>query len=212
MRVALVSAVFGGIDRLKSVPPQTVPFDFHLFTETNSEFPFPDLHDRMRAKYFKLQTHHVLPDYDAYIWIDGSVQVIDESFVATMLGYMPLNGVTLNRHPDRSGIKEETAFILNAMDAGEPYFDSRYPAKTIKRETEFILSDGYKDDLGLYECGIFARPNNSIVNAFFDAWWEHCLKWCCFDQNAFPYLAWKHDLTIIPFIGRKHFTLERHAR
>ena len=212
MRVALVTAVFGGIDSLKPVPPQSVACDYHVFTEWTSPGLFPDLDDRMRAKFFKLQTHHILSQYDAYIWIDGSVEVTTDKFVEQILRYMPLYGVTLNKHPFRKGIVEEAAFITDGVAAGNPYLSARYAPAIIDAEVKFCLSEGYKDDWGLYECGIFARPNNARVNAFFDAWWEHCLKWSCFDQNAFPYLAWREQIDIIPFNNRDHFRLTNHGR
>lgn len=211
MRVALVSAIFGGIDQPKSVPPQSVSHDLHQFTEHNSPFPLPDLDDRMRAKYFKLQTHRVLPDYDAYVWIDGSVQIESPEFLASILRMMPIRGITLNPHPLRSGIVEEADYILGELEQGSPYFEHRYQPDIIKAEVEFCLKEGYQDDLGLFECGVFARPNTGLLNDFFDDWWRHCLTWCCFDQNAFPYLAWKHKLDIIPFKSSGLYRLVSHV-
>lgn len=68
--IAVVSAVTGQIDR-----PQLQPgTGIFVYNETIEPLPFPrqDVNQRLRAKYFRMSTHWLLPNYAAYIWVDAA--------------------------------------------------------------------------------------------------------------------------------------------
>ena len=67
MKIAVITAIFGGIDTPKPFVSQSVPCDRIVITEENTPVPLPNLPPRLQAKYFKLQAHRVWSEYDAFV-------------------------------------------------------------------------------------------------------------------------------------------------
>ena len=90
MRIAVITAVFGGIDKEKPFCAQSMPegvtVERFFFTEANSPIPLPNLPPRLQAKYFKTQSHHIpdLQGYDIHVWIDGNIEVTNKGFIAAL--------------------------------------------------------------------------------------------------------------------------------
>ena len=219
MKIAVVTAVFGGVDAPKPFAAQSVECDRFYFTEANSPVPMPNLPDRLRAKYFKLQMHRVLPNYDAYVWIDGNIEVTSPDLVKVMTdGLDNPEGFRIQRHHERETIKEEIEFIL-ASD--NPYLTARYGAQPLKKEYEYYLSEGMPEDADLYSCNIFAYDAKWLSPEcfFLDDWWSLVLEWSWFDQSAFSFLAHKHNLRVLdcvinlgPMFNNLYFILHPHAK
>jgi hypothetical protein len=222
MKIAVVTAIFGGKDNQKPFPAQSVECDYFCFTEKNSPVPLPNLPDRLKAKYFKLQMHRVLPGYDAYVWIDGNIEVKSPDFVRIMT-YL-LDGIRIQRHHERQTIKEEIDFILASENE---YLTTRYGAQPLKQEYEYYLSKGMPDSAPLYSCNVFSFYNGGIGTGknglFFNAWWNLVLAWSWFDQSAFSFLAEHcnksesyvakiHPINLGPMFNNPYFTLHSHTK
>jgi len=222
MKIAVVTAIFGGKDTPKLFPPQSVPCDYFCFTEENSPVPLPNLPDRLKAKYFKLQMHRVLPGYDAYVWIDGNVQVTSADFIKVMTD--DLSGIRIQKHHERQTIGQEIDFILASDNV---YLTTRYGAQPLKQEYEWYLSQGMPEDAPLYSCNIFSfyngRMGTGANGLFFNAWWNLVLAWSWFDQSAFSFLA-EHcnksesgvakvrTIDLGPMFNNPYFTLHSHEK
>ncbi len=219
MKIAVVSASFGGKDTQKPFFPQSVECDHYFFTEVNSPVPLPNLPDRLKAKYFKLQMHRVLPGYDCYVWIDANVEVISPDFVKVMTE--DLQGIRIQRHHERQTIGEEIDFILNSDNV---YLTTRYGAQPLRPEYEYYLKCGMSDDAPLYSCNIFAwrDEERGLVNGFepakmlMDDWWDLVLTWSWFDQSAFSFLAKEiscvNEISLGPMFNNPYFTLHSHTK
>lgn len=217
MKIAVISASFGGKDTKKPFFPQSVECDYYFFTEANSPVPLPNLPDRLKAKYFKLQMHRVLPGYDAYVWIDANVEVTSPDFVKVMTDGVFV--IRIQRHHERETIGHEIDFILNSDNV---YLTTRYSGQPLKEEYEFYLKCGMPEDAPLYSCNIFAfKPwedysgmRSGVV--FMNEWWRMCLEWSWFDQSAFSYCAWLSDnvskVSIGPMFNNPYFTLHSHTK
>ena len=201
MKIAVVTAIFGGIDSPKPFCKQSVECDYFCFTEEHSPFPLPNLPDRLKAKYFKLQSHYILPGYDYYVWIDGNVQVTSPHFIKKLIDASP-DGIAIQKHHERANIKEEIDFIL---DSENPYLTVRYANQPLFGEYMAYIEAGMPEDAPLYSCNIFGysaqsfevHSNVSLMNT----WWNICLRWSWFDQSAFSYLAWYFDNSFTMFHG-----------
>ena len=218
MKIAVITAVFGGVDAPKPFAAQSVECDRFYFTEANSPVPLPNLPDRLRAKYFKLQMHRVLPGYDAYVWIDGNIEVTSPDFVKVMTAGLECDDIVIQRHHERNTIKEEIEFILASEN---PYLTARYGAQPLKEEYEWYLKQGMPESARLYSCNIFAYISINHAKRFFDNWWNLVLEWSWFDQSAFSYLVWKmykefafdaFDLNLGPMFNNPYFILHPHAK
>lgn len=211
MKTAVVTAIFGGKDTPKPFPPQSVGCDFFCFTEENSPVPLPNLPDRLKAKYFKLQMHRVLPGYDVYVWIDGNIEVKSADFVKVMTD--GLDGIRIQRHHERRTIKEEIDFIISSENE---YLTTRYGVQPLKQEYEQYLSDGMKDTAPLYSCNIFSFIDKMDAMKFMDYWWRLCLEWSWFDQSAFSYIQYwmpaAQQVNLGPMFDNPYFTLHPHTK
>jgi len=188
MKIAVVCANIGGIDEIRGIPKQNMEFTFHYYTESNIPFPLPNLNNRLKSKYIKIMMHRFLPEYDAYVWIDGKVEVLTNHFVELMTANLDKNDICIFRHKDRRTAYEEIDFIIHHMSQGNNYLISRYANQSMDKERDF-----YHNNLSaaapLYETTLFARKRNEYTNFFFDEWWQRCIEFSYFDQSMFSVIA-----------------------
>lgn len=197
MKIAVVTAIFGGMDTPKPFPPQSVDCDYFCFTEENTPVPLPNLPDRLKAKYFKLQMHRVLPGYDCYVWIDGNIEVFNERFMEKMTN--SLAGIRIQKHHERGNIGQEIEFIKSSENI---YLTTRYGKQPLWEEYAHYLGQGMPPNAPLYSCNIFSYNKHGAGNiAFIDDWWSLCLEWSYFDQSAFSFLAWQWSKELFYFNG-----------
>lgn len=196
MSLAIVSAIFGGIDQKKDIPAQSVPFNEYHFTE--SDYLIDASSDRVRALYFKTQGHKVVNE-DIILWIDGKVQILAYDFAEQCLAALGDNDIAIMKHHWRSCIYEEIDHIEHCIKEGNEYLATRYAHRPIRKEVELYRSMGYPAGRGLNDCCIIIRRNNERVNAMFDDWWDVCQR-DYFDQVAIQFLAWANKIDIQPII------------
>lgn len=201
-KVAVVTAIFGGIDEPRSFPPQTAcpPCDRLLITSANSEWDYGKSFKsdpRVQARFFKMQAHRFFSGYKTFIWIDGNVQIRSEHFVSKIIRLLDGNDIAIGAHPVRNCIYQEAEAITRGVRNDDAYLGTRYDQDNLLREAASYAAKGHPADCGLYWCGLFARRTNARVNAFFDEWWRLCLRWPrSIDQLAFPYLVRKMRMKI----------------
>ena len=189
--VAVITAVLGGMDEPKPFPEQDFNGYDRFIVTGSSHGPA-----RVRARYFKLQSHKIFSGYDAFIWIDGNIQIKTAQFIAEMIEALEDNDIAISRHPERGCIYEEARFIAQGIETGSAYLCARYDHREILDQAE-AYSQSFPANAGLYWCGIFARKASVKTNIFFDGWWAECHHWPrSIDQVPFPYLAQKMGLSI----------------
>ena len=220
MRIACITSVFGGMDTQKPFVAQELPdgwtCDRIWIDENNTPVPLPNLPDRLRAKYFKLQAHRVWPGYDYYGWIDGNVEVISADFVRKIVESLEYDDIAIQAHHERLTIEEEIKFIIESYNE---YLLVRYGAQPLLQEYEYYISQGMPPVAPLYSCNIFGYDaKDEDVKLFFDEWWGLVLSWSWFDQSAFSFLMWKywteyeivHSLAFGQMFNNPYFTLHPH--
>lgn len=196
LKIAIITANIGGIDPILGIPKQTIPYDYYYYDETNLPFPLVNLDNRMKAKYCKLQAHRFLPEYDAYIWIDGRIKIEGINFTENFIEQLGKNNLAIYKHRERSNVYEEIEYILDQLKQGNQYLLSRYNNSQLVKELLFYKDQGLKKNYPLFMAGVFCRLNNKETNECFDEWWKMCLEFSCFDQALLSYVTWKHDLKI----------------
>jgi len=216
-KVAVISAVFGGMDSPKRMPEQTIPFDFFYFNDA-SIFPRKEFSPRLRAKFFKLQSHRIreIAKYDIVIWIDGSFEITSNEFVSWVLSHLKKSSISVLKHPERSCIYEECKFVADLMGIGNTYLKSRYASEPIREQVNEYKKEGYPQNNGLYSCGLFARKQDEKTNHIFDDWWAENCKWSIQDQLSFPYVLWKNNMKVqeikIDLFRNEYFNLTSHTK
>lgn len=197
-RVALISANIGAFDPVFDIVPQNIECDIFYYTERNLPHPLPNLNNRLRGKYLKTMAHRFLPNYDIYVWVDGSVEIIDSRFIERIIEVLKKDHVSISLHPERKNVYEEIDYILTNIDAGKEYLVSRYVNEPLADEMLFYKNGYLPETYPLYVCRFFARRNTDRVNRCFEDWWNGILEYSNFDQTMFSYVTWKHGLSIVP--------------
>jgi hypothetical protein len=209
MRICVYTAIFGGYDHLQQPVPQSVDCDFICFTD--AQRPGRDgawqvitstenraLHPRMRAKFFKIQSHAVFPGgrlawrynrlgrrprYDAIIWIDGCIRIKDPTFAATFAGHIVRHGWSLFPHPDRDCIYDELLELPGMR---------KYEGLPFAEQVAAYRTEGFPAKSGLIAGGLIARdPHDDTVARVNDAWWKENLRWTYQDQLSLPVVLWR---------------------
>ena len=219
MHACIYTAIYGGYDTLREQMAQTIPTDFICFTDSPDVSPAkpwsvvsnhdrPNLHPRMRAKYFKILSHIVFPDgavdrslvpsdfpartYDYLIWIDGSIQLVRPDFVEMIVSHMPEGGWTMLKHPQRDCIYDEAAESLR-------YYPNKYGHLPIIEQVESYRAEGYPEHNGLMACTVIGRTSKDrSLDRVNDMWWHENLRWSYQDQLSLPYVLWKLNMTYAP--------------
>lgn len=217
MRVCVYTAIYGGYDELKPPAPQSAPTDFVCFTDSATlgasgawrivqDRRLPDLHPRMRAKWFKTHPHALFPAgrpaasqfapfdprrllrrYDCIVWIDGSIRVTGADFARDMLASLGDAGLAFIRHPDRDCIYDE---------ADESLRWGKYVGQPIAEQVEHYRREGYPPHHGLMAGGVIARrPGTAALPALDEAWWQENLRWTYQDQLSLPVVLWRQGFS-----------------
>lgn len=195
MNTVILSANVGGIDEVYGMPKQNTPCDHRYYFDHNLPCPMPNLNNRLKAKYCKLQTHRFL-NHSTFIWHDSRIKIISKDFASIFKEQLSDYDMVIFRHEERESPYKEIEYILENIESGNNYLLSRYGNQQISKEIEFMVAKGIPEDTPLYHCNLFARRNNKKVNAAFDEWWKLCLEYSYFDQALFSFIAWKYELKI----------------
>jgi hypothetical protein len=193
---ALLTCNIGGIDEVIEPVAQTAECDYFCYTDCVLPYPLPNLGDRLKGKYIKINPHRFLPDYQNYVWMDGRVRVFDSDFVSFMTEPLSHYDIVIPLHYQRDNVYEEISFIKNLMAAGNEYLITRYKHEPFDSELDFYQAEGMPQDVPLYACGIFARRNDEKLNRIFRDWWLRSIEFTSFDQCMFSYIAWKFGLKV----------------
>jgi len=179
MNIKVYSAIYGGYDEVKVQPLKSKPI---LFTDGgNSDYwdvrvrQRPEQHPRMKAKYFKCNSHKL--DCDISIYIDGSGTMIGKDFVERCLEYLGDADMLAFKHPDRDCIYAEAEFC---------HMFAKYIDVDIMGQVEKYRQQGWPEHAGLWACGLLVRRNNERVRKFNKLWWKHINKYTYQDQLSFP--------------------------
>jgi hypothetical protein len=209
MKIAILTANIGGIDNIYPVCKQTEKFEYFYYTENTLPFPLPNIDNRMKGKYFKTQAHKFL-DHDIFIWVDGSIEVVDGTFVKYCIEQLDDVDIIITRHEERKNIYEELNYIFDKMITGNPYLVSRYAGQPFKKEIEFYDQQKVPLSTPLFNCYFFARWNTKACNEIFDTWWETILHYTSIDQTQFSYACHKHKAKVRTVVNDNLFIRHKH--
>lgn len=187
MRVCVHTANLGGFDVVQPPVAQLgVEMTYRVFTD--AEFPPRprSLSRRLQARIPKMFGWDLLPGYDAYFWIDASLQLSRPDSVAWFLEQLENRDMVVFRHPHRSSAKEEADFLRAKLAAGNHYILTRYAGEDLDGQMNAITDGRFVDDR-LYATGAFLYRPTIWVTGALRLWWEHTSRFHCIDQLSFPY-------------------------
>lgn len=209
MKVVICSANIGGIDEIHPPVKQLEPYELHYFTDQYLPFPLPNLNNRLKGKYFKTQAHRFI-NADIFIWIDGSVEIIDGHFVKWIQMQLSDAEIIAELHHERNNVYDELLCIINGIKSGKGYLMTRYANEPLKQEMDFYREQSMPSSFPLYKCSFFAWKVNDRTKEFFNQWWDMILKFSNFDQTAFSYVSWKLKVPVKPIDPSEYLIRHKH--
>lgn len=194
-KIAMITASLGNFDQIELHVPQSLAYDYFLYTDEN----FPKLKTmapRLQAKIPKCFAWELVPNYDYYFWIDGSLILTNPDslkyFYDNCQGY---DIVTL-KHPRRNTVKQESRYLERGLDQESRYLVGRYLNEQMHEQMIEIKSDPEFVDNLLVIGGVFMYKNTPKVHAMLTEWWYHSSRYTVMDQLSFPYLLKKFGLKV----------------
>lgn len=193
MKIAVVTAIYGGYDKPKPLP-DTLGASAYLYTDDQAvadaaadlgwwpivaEAPTGDvdLTPMLKAKYWKTHPLIAAPGYDVSIWLDGSMTILEPAFVQLCLDALGNDDLSMTPHPERRCIHPEAQVTAGL---------ARYADCDPIEQVEFYRSFGHPDDWGLFASGASTRRHTTAVECWGEHWWDDCVAWTYQDQLSLP--------------------------
>lgn len=216
--IAVLSANFGNYDMpasdLKNIKNYSL-FDWYYITDITDSikstdvwkftnlfnhhlYYIPKIHNndksRMYSKFYKMQMLNIdiFKKYDYVIWLDASVILQNTNFVENICSLLKNNKkhiFFIYNHAERSNILQEVYASLPI---------NKYTGQDLKKQAEYYYANGYNNNCGLYETGIFIIKNCSQIKKIMDEWWQENQNFSYQCQISLPYVLNKNN--VIPFL------------
>lgn len=195
-RIAVVTAVTGGKDRVAPPLKRFRGVDFVLFSddaETAVEgwnvrsipewSADPDRAPRRHARAVKVLSTLLLPGYDFHLWHDGTHEVVEDpqELVRRYLK-KPSVPIATFRHKQRSCVYDEARAVLDVKLDGRD---------NVVRQMRDYRAAGFPRDHGLLETPVMLRRVCPETTAIELAWWEQICRYSSRDQLSLPFVLWR---------------------
>ena len=238
MKLAFITAIYGEYEKsCKKFKKQTIDTDFICFTDnkniTNNGWiidntPYhiinkskidtknkynslnKNKHTFNIAKYYKQNFHNIpiLKKYDYIIWIDGTIEIINENISQYIINNMNDKLLMTWTHEFRKGILLNEVLASDFERYTSCYWNQQHqPYQNIYKQFIIYKINGYNDEywnnhkhynnfyntnVGVWiTCFIvFNNKHPNLIN-FLDNWYLQTLEFTTQDQISFPYICFK---------------------
>lgn len=141
----------------------------------------------LKSRYIKFFPHKLFPEEKHSLYLDCNIDIVDDQVyqkIETLISDGSL--FSLARHFKRNCVYDEiVACAEQRKDLPE----------NLRKMEEFLRSQGYPEQRGLYSCGVLFRDHASpLVQRLMSEWWEMFSTLSRRDQLSLPYLLDKHQL------------------
>lgn len=217
-KVVIYTAIAGEEDNLTQHQYKSPGFDYVCFSDrpikNSGIWEIRQMQDSLldnvrKAKYYKLFPHNLFPEYIYSVWVDGNINILDDKLEKRIYELINHNvSMAANKHPQRDCAYEEANACME-MKKDDP--------QVILRQVDFMESNGFPPDLGLYALMIiFRKHNNDEIMRFMNQWWWMIKNFSRRDQISFMYILYKNN-TKMDFIFEQDiyndsaFSFKRHS-
>ncbi len=190
MRIAILTANLGSFDQVKPIVEQTMPegvdeIAYHCFTDKDFP-PIAGLTPRLQYRIPKLFGWEMFPDYDIYIWLDGSVSLQRPDCVEWYLKQLSGADAAFFRHPQRGTVKQEVEHIEEKLKLKHWYITPRYENGLHRYFYDKFYVKSHCEDTDLYASTAFIYRNNEKTKNMLQAWWYLQSRYYTCDQVHLP--------------------------
>ena len=153
--------------------------------------PIEDLDHRKLARYYKVNSHLVLPKHDVSIYVDSSftLNLLDINLILNENNFLNCD-LMCYKHFMRNCTYEESNVVIDFKTESKEVID---------KQMSFYENEGFPKEFGLFETGLIIRKNNANTIRFNSTWWEQVRKFSGRDQLSQVYSSWKTGITICGF-------------
>lgn len=203
MKIAVVSAITGAQKKLDiTYPVIHKECDYFFFTDTPKAYQYlvdkniaviplysnswDDVYSARRsAKLPKAMTHHLLPEYDIYVWHDATNCL--SASPNTVLKCLENADCAMFKHPFRDCVYDEASVILQ---------DKIDHPSLVKDTVSYLRANKFPAHFGLFEMTAFIRRNNEQTNRAFTEWFSLISRYSSRDQLTFMPCLKEHALRV----------------
>jgi hypothetical protein len=204
MRVAVVTANLGKFDKVVEYVPQSVPYDFHRFTDENFPPRLCSMTPRLQARIVKMFHWQMVPEYDYYIWVDSSFSLLHPDSVKWFLEQCEGVDIAVLKHPMRSTIREEADYIKARLVKRCKYVVPRYENELVDEHLKEVFSHPKFVDNHLYASTAFVWRNSRRLINMMREWWYFTSRYHTVDQLALPFVLWQFGAKVNVIPTQKH--------
>ena len=195
-KIAVITAGLGGFDKTEPPVPQSMDYDYFLFTNENFPPRFNAMTPRLQAKIPKFFGWQMAPNYDYYLWIDANLALTNPDSLKYFFDNCQNYDVVVLKHPGRPNIRQEVRYTRKGLNQQSMYMVGRYTNELLKEQYEVIEGDkDYIDDL-LVIGGVFMYRNIPEVHKMLKEWWYNVTRYIIQDQISFAYVLKKSGLRV----------------
>jgi hypothetical protein len=194
MRIALITAVYGGYDPIRPLPLVHGFDDAICITDASSHIgngwrvmvdPRNE-HPRLAAKRPKMMPW-LFTDCDAAVWLDASFQVVSEELRPWVEAHLTGNDFVVWQHPEgRFDIRDEVDVSLCLP---------KYEGSRLREQLQSYVDEGMPQHWGLFACGMIGWVFTDTTMAFGERWYEENVRWSVQDQVSLPFLLWDSGMS-----------------
>lgn len=190
-KVLLYQSLFGDGDEIHPIVPQTLNFDYRLFSDKfhttigdTRVINISKIQDTMyNSRHFKIDPK--INFYSRCIYLDASFEIIDPNFIEFMTNLLIDKQFVFFKHPWRDCIFDE---VLECNKI------NKYNLKLLNSRRDYYLKINFPKHYGLYCGGCFSFKNNYLTKKIQKEWWEETIKTGMMDQVSLPYVLWKNNI------------------
>lgn len=201
MKVAILSANLRGFDTPQN-PVQQDWDDVYLYFRYTDETiaPIADLSGRFQYRIPKLFGWELLPDYDAYVWLDGSMTFERPDCLRWFIDQLVDADAAFFKHPVRRNVRQEVAHINEKLEQGNEYITKRYANGLHWEMLNVCMKDPTFKDRQLLASTAFVYRNNEKARELMRQWWYYQSRYYTCDQVNLPYAIHKSGakVNVIP--------------
>lgn len=213
-KIAVITASLGGFDKTEPPVPQSIDYDYFLFTDKNFPPRFNAMTPRLQAKIPKFFGWQMVPGYDYYLWLDGNLVFKSPDSLKYFFDNCKGYDIVVLKHPRRNNVKWEGRYVERGVEQQSNYIIGRYENELLEEQMAEIKADpDFVDDL-LVNGGVFMYRNTKKVQKMLKEWWYHVSRYLIMDQCSFAYVLKKSGLRVnvrpdkyddCPYLmGRRH--------
>ena len=185
-KIVVYTALTGGYDSVHEILYKQPGVDYILFTNNKNlisstwEIRYVDstLEDKLLSREIKMLPNKYLDEqYTASVYVDANVYIYGD--IANLVGALSdKTTFAVTRHTDTNNVRDEIEVCIRTKGIDRVQAEAQY---------ERYCVGGFKDNIGLAECGILVRrSNDEELTALMELWFEEFCKGIHRDQVCLP--------------------------